>query len=103
MTGRNILAIDLGTTAVKCALYSTSGVEVASATQEYELQTAAPGRVEVDVEVYWKSIRDCLADVWRKAGDRRGEVASLAISAPRGRPSYRWMCRGTRCAPRSCG
>ena len=81
MTGRNILAIDLGTTAVKGALYSTSGVEVASATQEYELQTAAPGHVEVDVEVYWKSIRDCLADVWRKAGDRRGEVASLAISA----------------------
>ena len=81
MTGRNILAIDLGTTAVKCALYSTSGVEVASATQEYELQTTAPGHVEVDVEVYWKSIRDCLADIWRKAGDRRGEVASLAISA----------------------
>ena len=47
MTGRNILAIDLGTTAVKCALYSTSGVEVASATQEYELQTAAPGHVEL--------------------------------------------------------
>ena len=52
MTGRNILAIDLGTTAVKGALYSTSGVEVASATQEYELQTAAPGHVEVDVGVY---------------------------------------------------
>ena len=81
MTGRNILAIDLGTTAVKGALYSTSGVEVACATQEYELQTAAPGHVEVDVEVYWKSIRDCLGEVWAKAGDRRGEVASLAISA----------------------
>ena len=79
MTGRSILAIDLGTTAVKCALYSTSGVEVACATQEYELQTAAPGHVEVDVEVYWTSIRDCLGDVWAKAGDRRGEVASLAI------------------------
>ena len=62
MTGRNILAIDLGTTAAKCALYSTSGMEVASATQEYELQTAAPGHDDVDVEVYWTSIRDCLAD-----------------------------------------
>ena len=74
MTGRNILAIDLGTTAVKCALYSTSGVEVACATQEYELQTAAPGHVEVDVEVYWTSIRDCLGDVWRKGrrSSRRG-------------------------------
>jgi xylulokinase len=56
-------------------------VQVASATREYELQTAAPGHVEVDVEVYWTSIRDCLGDVWAKAGDRRGEVASLAISA----------------------
>ncbi|RFU39814.1 hypothetical protein DZF91_20440 [Actinomadura logoneensis] len=81
MTGRTLLAIDLGTTAVKCALYSTAGVEVASATREYELRTPAPGHVEVEVEVYWRSIRDCLAEVWRAAGDRRGEVAGLAISA----------------------
>ncbi|WP_030599501.1 xylulokinase [Streptomyces fulvoviolaceus] len=81
MTHRTVLAIDLGTTSVKCALYATTGVEVASATLEYELQTPAPGCVEVDVEVYWTSIRDCLAEVWRKAGDRRGEVAGLALSA----------------------
>lgn len=81
MTGRTVLAIDLGTTAVKCALYSTQGTEVAASTREYELETPAPGHVEVDVEVYWAAIKDCLADLWRDAGPRRGEVASLAISA----------------------
>lgn len=81
MTARTILAIDLGTTAVKGALYNTRGNEIAAATVEYSLDTPAPGHVEVDVEVYWSSIRRCLAQLWRRSGDRRGEVASLAISA----------------------
>jgi sugar (pentulose or hexulose) kinase len=81
MTGRTVLAIDLGTTAVKCALYSTRGAEVAASTREYELMTPAPGHVEVEVEVYWSAITACLADLWRDAGTQRGEVASLAISA----------------------
>lgn len=76
-----MLAIDLGTTAVKCALYTTAGTEVTSSTEEYTLQTPAPNHVEVDVETYWSAIRDCLARVWSQAGDQRGEVVSLAISA----------------------
>lgn len=81
MTTRTVLAIDLGTTAVKCALYTPVGEEVASTVREYELQTPAPNHVEVDVDTYWTSIRDCLASLWAAAGVRRGEVASLAISA----------------------
>jgi sugar (pentulose or hexulose) kinase len=78
---RSVVAIDLGTTSVKCALYTTTGAEVTSSTEEYELQTPALDHVEVDVEVYWSAIRNGLSKVWKQAGKRRGEVVSLAISA----------------------
>ncbi|WP_051845283.1 xylulokinase [Streptomyces sp. NRRL S-813] len=81
MTARTVLAIDLGTTAVKCALYDTTGHQVADAAREYQLGTPGPDRVELDVETYWAAIRNCLADVWRRAGARRGEVRALALSA----------------------
>lgn len=81
MSTRTVVAIDLGTTSVKCALYTTGGAEVASSTHEYELSTPAPNHVEVEVDVYWTSIRNALGDVWERAGERRGEVVSLAISA----------------------
>lgn len=81
MTVHAVLAIDLGPTAVKCALYTTAGVEVASAAEEYELQTPRPNVVEVDVDVYWAAIRDCMAAVWRRTADRSVDVVSLAISA----------------------
>ncbi len=81
MTARTVLAVDVGTTAVKCALYTVTGEVVASATAEYALSTPANNAVEVDVEVYWAAARDCLAAVWRRAGDSRGRVASLALSA----------------------
>lgn len=37
MPTRTVVAIDLGTTAVKAALHTTAGVEVTSSTEEYEL------------------------------------------------------------------
>lgn len=81
MTARTVLAIDLGTTAVKCALYDTGGRQVADATREYQLSTPEQDWVELDVETYWMAIGDCLAALWRSAGTGRGEVRSLAISA----------------------
>lgn len=76
-----LLAIDLGTTSVKCALYTTDGSAVAEANSEYLLDTPHRGWVEVHVDVYWNSICDCLAELWRHAGSEKGEVISLAISA----------------------
>lgn len=81
MRTRTLLAIDLGTTAVKCALYDTHGRLVAENSVEYPLSTAPGGIVEVDVEVYWAAIRDCLASLWATAGADRGEVRALSLSA----------------------
>ncbi len=61
-----ILTFDLGTTAVKVALFDTAGRLLAFSSQGYELLTARPGFVEQAIETYWEAClagtRECLKD-----------------------------------------
>ena len=48
-----LLGLDIGTTAMKIALFDRTGALLAVSTQEYDLLTPAPNYVEEKPEVYW--------------------------------------------------
>ena len=56
------LGIDIGTTAVKAALFDKQGAMLGSGLAEYTLETPAPDIVELDAEVYVDAVRDAVAN-----------------------------------------
>jgi xylulokinase len=75
------MAIDLGTTAIKCAVYDRAGRCVGEAAREYALRTPRPGWVEVPCATYWTALREAVADLWSAGFAEPGQVAAAAISA----------------------
>lgn len=55
-----ILSVDLGTTALKAALFDFNGNMVSDATQEYSLLTPKTNFVEADPDIYIKSLKAAL-------------------------------------------
>jgi len=52
-----ILALDLGTTAIKVILFDSEGKAMAKSTQEYALVTPSALEVELPVETYWEAFK----------------------------------------------
>jgi xylulokinase len=76
-----ILSVDLGTTAVKVALFGRSGEMIALSTQEYSLLTPAPAVVEGDVNTYWESFKKGILALKRKCAFSAENIKALGISA----------------------
>ena len=53
-----ILAVDLGTTAIKVLLFQSDGQVISNSTQEYKLLTPTELAVELEVEKYWDAFAD---------------------------------------------
>ncbi|QJU55127.1 FGGY family carbohydrate kinase [Herbiconiux sp. KACC 21604] len=75
------LGIDLGTTALKCAVYDSRGALVGEETEEYGLLAPHPGWVEVEVETYWQALRLALGRLLRASGVDAGSIRAAAVSA----------------------
>ena len=58
-----ILSLDLGTTAIKVALFDEQGALLAKASLEYELSTPSALEVELDVERYWSAFKQGVWEV----------------------------------------
>lgn len=76
-----ILAYDLGTTALKCALHDVRGNVLAKASVEYELITPDADSVEVDVETYWQAFKSALGSVLKSSGADPTTIKALGVSA----------------------
>ena len=76
-----ILAVDLGTTALKCALHDAHGRVLAKAAEEYQLITPDPLSVEMEVETYWQAFKTAVAKVLKESAVPPSEIKSLGISA----------------------
>ena len=74
------LAIDVGTTSLKAALFDMNGRMLAIDRQEYQLSTPAPSFVELDPEIYWQACCSSVRSVVHKNGARPEEVAALCIT-----------------------
>ncbi len=76
-----ILAVDLGTTALKCALHDPQGNVMAKATEEYQLITPDALSVEVEVETYWQAFKTAIAKVLQQSQIPPANIKALGISA----------------------
>jgi xylulokinase len=76
-----LLGIDLGTTAIKVAVFDQAGEKLGDSTQEYKLITPSPLIVEQEVGVYWSAFKAGLAESLKEAGISGEEIAALSISA----------------------
>jgi xylulokinase len=77
----SILAFDLGTTALKCALHDVDGNILAKASEEYQLITPDADSVEMDVETYWQAFKSAVAKVLKESGVHPAEIKALGVSA----------------------
>lgn len=57
---KNILAFDVGTTAMKCILFNESFKEISSVSMEYAIETSSDGIAELDAEKYYESFCECV-------------------------------------------
>jgi len=56
-TGRYLIGLDAGTTAIKGILTAAGGRILATASKEYKLEYPRPDRCEIDPELYWENTR----------------------------------------------
>ncbi|MBE3143519.1 MAG: hypothetical protein IMZ61_06310, partial [Planctomycetes bacterium] len=75
-----ILAIDVGTTSLKAALFDMYGRLLAIDRQEYQLLTPTPSIVELDPEIYWQSCCSTVRNVINKYSTRPEDIVALCIA-----------------------
>lgn len=78
---RLLIGLDIGTTALKAAVFDTEGKLLSVSTQEYALITPQVNYVEEEGEVYWNACKAAVADLKSRYPIREDDEAALAISA----------------------
>ena len=76
-----IIGLDLGTTALKIAVFDKNGKIMAVSTQEYPLLTPETDHVEVAPQTYWQSFKYGLADLRQKTDFQAEEIKAIGFSA----------------------
>ncbi len=76
-----LIGLDIGTTALKAAVFDTAGELLAVSTQEYVLITPQVNYVEESGEVYWNAFKAAVAELKEKYLFQEEDEAALAISA----------------------
>jgi sugar (pentulose or hexulose) kinase len=76
-----ILSVDLGTTAIKVALFDGDGRLLGSSTQEYTLLTPTTLAVELPVESYWQAFRKGVGALLEATAVKPDLIRGLGISA----------------------
>jgi xylulokinase len=74
-TQPHILAIDVGTSALKAALYGAGGRLLAAATRRYEPRVPQPGWAEADATEWWTALTGALSDLGGRGFDLRSVQA----------------------------
>jgi sugar (pentulose or hexulose) kinase len=76
-----IIGLDLGTTALKIALFDDEGLIKGVVTKEYDLMTPQASWVEVSPKVYWDSFKAGLSELLEKCNCEASNIKALGISA----------------------
>lgn len=82
MTGRSLISLDIGTTAVKVGLFSTDGTLLKMAIREQSLSFPEPGKVEQSPTTTWHLLADATREVM--VGFDKNDVAAISIANHRG-------------------
>ena len=76
-----LLAIDAGTTSVKAGIFAPDGRCLGIGRQEYQLDTPAPDRVQLDPEIYWQSCVKTVREALEQSGVELDEIKALGVSS----------------------
>ena len=71
------IGLDIGTSSCKASIIDECGTVSMSASREYTLTHPAPGFVEIDPELVWKSVCDILREIAPASKD----TVSIAVSS----------------------
>ncbi len=75
-----LLALDIGTTAVKAALFDIRGKLLGLGADEYSLDTPRPDIVELEVERYWTSTQKALQKALQQGGLAPEQIQGLSVT-----------------------
>lgn len=78
---RYVMGVDIGTTAIKTAIFDENGILQADMTQEYTLDTPSNVMVELSADKYKEAFGASVRGAVRKSGIPAEEIISLGISA----------------------
>lgn len=77
---RHILAVDVGTTALKLAVYSPALEKLREASRFYDVNVYDGGKADIEPEKWWQALRECCAEVEESL--RPVGVISLSVTTP---------------------
>lgn len=77
----HVIGVDIGTTAIKAAIFDAGGQLTGSHTQEYDLLTPAAGIVELAAATYVAAFKAAVAGALAASGLSQEDIVSLGISA----------------------
>jgi len=75
------LALDVGTSSVKAALFDVAGKQRAVHIQEYALEKPAPEIVELEAEIYWQSAQMAIRGVLDDSKVNPSEILSVGVTS----------------------
>ena len=78
-----LLAIDVGTSTARAALFSPAGDLTAIASARLTSASPAPGRVEQDAERVWRAVKTLARKVLSGAGRAGADVAAIGLTTQR--------------------
>lgn len=81
MAKRYILGADIGTTAIKVALFGEDGKKVLHHAEEYELLRPSAQKVEQVPSVYWDTFCTCVKKVMEGSGVAKEDVAAFCMDS----------------------
>ena len=76
-----LLGVDIGTSAIKAAVFDSKAVEVGSHTAEYSLLTPRAGWVELDADTYPTTFAIAARRALQDSAVDPGDVAAVGLSA----------------------
>lgn len=76
----DILAVDVGTTALKLAVYTSTLEQVCEATRRYDVHVYDRGKADIEAEKWWAALVDACTEV--QAELARVGVVSLSVTTP---------------------
>lgn len=75
-----ILTADIGTTALKAALYSQNGEFIAGSAREYAFLTPVPGQAELQAEVYTDTFAAAIGEILGQTGIDPADIGVIGFS-----------------------
>jgi xylulokinase len=77
----HVLGVDVGTTAIKAAVFDVHGVEIGSHSEEYSLLTPRAGWVELDADTYTTTFSLAVRQVMQETSAPVEDLKALGLSA----------------------